>query len=489
MADNTIGWGQGSVNNTNDWGKGKANSTNDWGSIYANSPSGDTNIEGGGAGTDFTTNLVASYNFDSDLSDYNGNYDGTTSGTITHIPFKVNDGAYFSLSNNDFVTLPNTNDAFTFHDGSGNDTPFSISFWLENSGFAGSSGGVVGNCFWNNPKNGIKCGNDTSIQATQYSISCWIKTSDAGSSFRGIVVKQLAFSLFLNNNQLVVYDWNASTIISTGVSLNDDNWHHVVFTFSSGVTNGAQIYIDGVATGSAFTYTISSQSSELAIGMGDASGTSQNFNGKIDEVHIWTNRILTASEVQNIYNTENVGNTILPSFSTNLAASYNFDSDVTDYTGVNNGTILSSLGGLMYFFVGNSASSKQVDIFRRNSDQSMVFSIYDTVFSNRINYITPDTQAGEIKHITATYDGSKTTSGLKFYVNGIEQGNSAVEVGTYTGMNSATQLTTLLGAYVNNTFKYSGLIDEMHIWKDRELSAAEVLEIYNTEDGGTSILP
>ena len=49
MADNTIGWGQGSVNNTNDWGKGKANSTNDWGSIYANSPSGDTNIEGGSA--------------------------------------------------------------------------------------------------------------------------------------------------------------------------------------------------------------------------------------------------------------------------------------------------------------------------------------------------------------------------------------------------------------------------------------------------------
>lgn len=447
-------------------------------------------VDGGGVVNPFTTNLLASYNFDSDLSDYNGNYDGTTSGTITHSPFKVNDGGYFSGGNSDFVTLPNTNDAFTFHDGSGNDIPFSVSFWVEESGFAGSSGGIVGNCFWNNLKTGIKCGNDTSIQATQYSTSAWIKTSDAGSSYRGIVVKQLAFGLFLYNNELAVYDWNASAIISTGVSLNDDNWHHVVFTFSSGVTNGAQIYIDGVATGSAFTYTINSQSSELTIGIGATSGTLQNFNGKIDEVHIWTNRILTASEVQNIYNTENVGNTILPSFSTNLAASYNFDSDLTDYTGVNNGTIISNKQGSTYFFVGNNLYSRQMDIISLINNNTIDFNIFDVSTNNRISYTVSYTPDGEIKHIVATYDGSKTVSGLKFYINGIEQGNLAVEVGTYTGMNSATQQTTNVGTIPSNTnYIFSGLIDELHVYKDRELSAAEVLEIYNTENGGTSILP
>jgi len=100
MADNTIGWGQGSVNNTNDWGKGKANSTNDWGSIYANSPSGDTNIEGGSAvnpdlfiiqvqtdntGTSaddqFTLPMVSG-TYDVDWGD--GNIDTSVSGTQTH---------------------------------------------------------------------------------------------------------------------------------------------------------------------------------------------------------------------------------------------------------------------------------------------------------------------------------------------------------------------------------------------------------------------
>ena len=99
MADNTIGWGQGSVNNTNDWGKGKANSTNDWGSIYANSPSGETNIEGGSAvnpdafiiqvqtdntGTSnddqFTLPWIGTY--DVDWGD--GNVDTSVSGTQTH---------------------------------------------------------------------------------------------------------------------------------------------------------------------------------------------------------------------------------------------------------------------------------------------------------------------------------------------------------------------------------------------------------------------
>lgn len=49
MPDNTINWGQGTVNNTNDWGGAKANSANSFGAVYENSPSGDTNIVGGTA--------------------------------------------------------------------------------------------------------------------------------------------------------------------------------------------------------------------------------------------------------------------------------------------------------------------------------------------------------------------------------------------------------------------------------------------------------
>ena len=49
MPDNTINWGQASVNNTNDWGGAKTNSANSFGAVYDSSPSGDTNIVGGTA--------------------------------------------------------------------------------------------------------------------------------------------------------------------------------------------------------------------------------------------------------------------------------------------------------------------------------------------------------------------------------------------------------------------------------------------------------
>ena len=93
-----------------------------------------TITDGGGIApppTSYTDQLVASYNFDTDLTDYTGNNNGTTPGTITHTAFKVNNGADFSGSANDYVELPNTSDDFTFHDGAGNDIPFSISFWVD----------------------------------------------------------------------------------------------------------------------------------------------------------------------------------------------------------------------------------------------------------------------------------------------------------------------------------------------------------------------
>jgi len=83
-------------------------------------------------------------------------------------------------------------------------------------------------------------------------IEAWVKTTNPGSSYRGIVTKAFAYSLYLRDNVLIAYDWANSASLSTGVSLNDGNWHHVAFTFQDGVVNGSKIYIDGIAKG---TYT------------------------------------------------------------------------------------------------------------------------------------------------------------------------------------------------------------------------------------------
>ena len=73
--------------------------------------------------------------------------------------------------------------------------------------------------------------------------------------------------------------------------------------------------MSGYPTAGDFTirqsYTVNALTGPMRIGQGGASA-SQYFNGEIDEVHMWTNRLLDATEVSIIYTTELAGNSILP---------------------------------------------------------------------------------------------------------------------------------------------------------------------------------
>ena len=89
-------------------------------------------------------------------------------------------------------------------------------------------------------------------------LEAWIKTSNAGTGMRAIIVRPGLHGLFLNNNQLSFYLWNTTTTVTVGPALNDNLWHHVAVTFQHFVTNGSQLYIDGVAVGSPFTSNFSS---------------------------------------------------------------------------------------------------------------------------------------------------------------------------------------------------------------------------------------
>jgi len=71
--------------------------------------------------------------------------------------------------------------------------------------------------------------NDTSLQLSTGTVSTWIKTADAGSSYRSIFAKGNAYGLFLKDNVLISYDWGSATDRTTGVNLADNTWHHVFF--------------------------------------------------------------------------------------------------------------------------------------------------------------------------------------------------------------------------------------------------------------------
>jgi hypothetical protein len=142
----------------------------------------------------------------------------------------------------------------------------------------------------------VNCGNAASLQLSTGTIEAWVKTSNAGTGFRGIVVKNSAYGLFMNDNVLIGYSWGATGIITTSTSLNDNAWHHVAMSFQSGVTNGTKVYIDGVLKTTSLL-TVSAQTVGLSIGAGNDGG-GQNFTGNIEDVRIWST-VRTATEIAN----------------------------------------------------------------------------------------------------------------------------------------------------------------------------------------------
>ncbi len=83
---------------------------------------------------------------------------------------------------------------------------------------------------------------------------CWFRTANAGSSFRGLVVKQGEYGLFLNGNLLSAYDWAApATQPSTSIACNDSLWHLALMACTP---TTAQIYLDGRAVSASTSYRV-----------------------------------------------------------------------------------------------------------------------------------------------------------------------------------------------------------------------------------------
>jgi hypothetical protein len=159
----------------------------------------------------------------------------------------------------------------------------------------GGAGLTSGNSLTLNGSNQfVVVGSSSDNVLTNGTIEGWIKTSNAGGGYSGIIVKQASYSLFLYNNELITYDWSGVGNISTGRFLNDNAWHHVAMSFQSGVNAGTVIYLDGEAVLTT-RYTVPSNGVALALGAGNDGG-GQNFAGSIDEVRIW-NVVRTASEI------------------------------------------------------------------------------------------------------------------------------------------------------------------------------------------------
>lgn len=90
-------------------------------------------------------------------------------------------------------------------------------------------------------------------------------------------------------------------------------------------------------------------------------------------------------------------------------------------------------------------------------------------------------------HLVFTDDGSKTTAGMKLYLNGSLLTTTPLSSGIYTGMNNGTAITRIGGSgwSTSDSVFHKGNIDELAIYKNKALDATEVALLYNSGNGIT----
>jgi hypothetical protein len=187
----------------------------------------------------------------------------------------------------------NNNGAFT--SGTGNIFPTWTSADSGSLSFTGTT----------NPSR-IVCGNSSSLQISTGSISAWVKLpNNPTASIRGIIVKQQAWGLFVDQNYLVAYDWTGPQQINTNSIIGNNTWCYITLTFDGIVNGGGNIYLNAVNVNPFdFNIYVNSQDVSLVLGTG-ANSNAQPLVGNIAIASVY-NRILSPAEIEQNYNAQRV---------------------------------------------------------------------------------------------------------------------------------------------------------------------------------------
>jgi hypothetical protein len=166
---------------------------------------------------------------------------------------------------------------------------------------------------------------------TNFTLSAWIKTTDAGGGRRRIFSQQdddvsaQYYGIGLNGNNLECYSQLDINVGQFNRLLNDDQWHHVACVRNTKVE--FVWYIDGVRVKTVPLQAVAYSPNGYALGNGGIligkylPSDSENFRGAIDDVRVY-NISLTDEQISQVYNfTRNMPATFtnfVPNIASNL---------------------------------------------------------------------------------------------------------------------------------------------------------------------------
>lgn len=180
-------------------------------------------------------------------------------------------------------------------------------------------------------------------------------------------------------------------------------------------------------------------------------------------------------------------------------ARFNFGNGTTDdpfsITLAVRPTNLGTLLGDFYvkFLVSKRGSTDSADrewqlYFNNNASPNLSFRLFDQSTGRWIEITTTMTFSNNtIYHISATYDGSGSVSGMKIFVNGVSVAVTDTSSGSYTAMEAFTTPVAIGYTNFSNNFTLFSRIDGLGIW-GVELTPDEVEAVYDKQAAGLNIL-
>ena len=345
------------------------------------------------------------------------NHPATATGTVSFAAGQVNQGADFE-GNDDYIRITD-NDNLSFTDG-GNDTPFSISFWLRFDSFNIGSGS-------------------------------WL------ISKRGQTTTDREFGVFYNNSgnlgiQLLSPTNSPDNRINIGYSggLALSTWYHVAITYDGSETKeGLNLYLNGTSVGTqgeTGTYTgMTNTVSDLVLGTGGWSTAQFELDGRMDEVYIWRNRELSLSDVTDIYTDQLAGNDILSDYTAGLVAGYKFEDTFNDTTPTPTYQVSPDNGVTWYYYTGSTwTATTKTDGTETNSASIINTNVatLDTdggTFTWRAYLDGDGSQQVELDEVSITYSTAPTNNApTDIQIDGLNTDNQDENVAINTSIGTLT---------------------------------------------------